>query len=109
MLAVFDASSASQGGAASAILAFLDIRDDVRRKGSFQGHELAVRAGADLGTFRVRQGEEHGNPFPNPSGSSVNLAARLEAKAGTWEILISDTLAEQVEGDFELEPRESFE
>lgn len=103
--AAFGAPWAFERDAESALLALIDIRDDVRRQKEFEGHELAIRAGADTGIVNVRLTEEHGRPRPDLFGSPVNLAARLEAQSDTWEILISDTLADQVRGVFELEQK----
>ncbi len=106
--AAFGAPWAFERDAESAIRALLDIREDVHRRGGYQGHELAIRAGAATGTVNVRLTEESGRPRPDLFGSPVNLAARLEAQAETDEILISDNLAEQVQGIFELEGRQSW-
>jgi|GEM_PF-2856189 len=104
----FGAPWAFERDAESAIQAILAIREEVRRLGNFEGHDLAIRAGADTGTVSVRLTEVQGRPAPDLFGSTVNLAARLEAAAATWEVLISDTLADQVRGVFEMEPREPF-
>lgn len=106
--AAFGAPWAFERDSESALRALLDIRDEIRRKGGFEGHELAIRAGAASGTVNVRLTEEHGRARPDLFGSPVNLAARLEAQSDTWEILISDTLADQVSGVFELEPRAAW-
>ncbi len=106
--AAFGAPWAFERDAESALRALLDIREDIRRKGTFEGHELAIRAGADTGTVNVRLTEEQGRARPDLFGSPVNLAARLEAIADTWEILVSDTLAAQVRGLFELEKRPAW-
>ncbi|MCE5229466.1 AAA family ATPase [bacterium] len=108
VFAAFGAPWAFERDAESGLRAVLEIRDEVRAKGNFEGYPLAVRAGADCGTVNVRLDTIHGQRRPDLVGSTVNLAARLQAAAETWEILVSDTLADQVRGIFNMEARPPF-
>jgi class 3 adenylate cyclase/tetratricopeptide (TPR) repeat protein len=109
VFAAFGAPWAFERDAESGLRALLEIREEVRRRGSFEGHELSIRAGADCGTVNVRLTRVHHQTRLDLFGSTVNLAARLQAAAETFEILVSDTLADQVRGVFEMEPRAEFE
>lgn len=109
VFAAFGAPWAFERDSESALHALLDIREDVRGKTDFAGHPIAIRAGANFGPLDVRWSEEQGQQRIQLFGSTVNLAARLEAQADTWEILISAEMAEQVRGAFVLEPRTEFE
>lgn len=108
VFAAFGAPWAFERDSESALQALLDIREDIRRKGQYAGHPLAIRAGSDFGPVNVRTTDVQGRQTPDLFGSTVNLSARLEAQADTWEILISDTMATQVGSVFELEPRTPF-
>jgi class 3 adenylate cyclase/tetratricopeptide (TPR) repeat protein len=109
VFAAFGAPWAFERDAESAIRALIDIREDVRRQGTFQDFPLAIRAGADSGPLNVRLTATQGQSRPDLFGSTVNLAARLEAQAATWEILVSESLADQVRHVCVLETREAFE
>lgn len=108
VFAAFGAPWAFERDSESALQALLDIREDIRQKGQYAGHPLAIRAGSDFGPVNVRTTDVQGRQTPDLFGSTVNLSARLEAQADTWEILISDTMATQVGSVFELEPRTPF-
>ncbi len=107
-LAVFGAPYAFERDSESALQSLLDIRNEIRQRGKFLGQDIAIRAGAHTGTVHVQLTKVHGENRLDIFGSTVNLAARLEARAETWEILISDTLAEQMQGLFILEARTAF-
>ena len=107
--AAFGAPWAFERDSESALLALLAINEEVRRKGTFAGHKLALRAGAAYGLVQVGLTNEGGRLRPDVFGSAVNLASRLEAKANTWDILISDDLANQVRAAFELAKGPAFE
>ena len=107
--AAFGAPWSFERDAESALQALLEIRDEIRAQGRFEGSDVAIRAGAETGPVNVRLTEVHGQARPDLFGSTVNLAARLEAEAQTWEILLSDTLADQVSDLFDLEPRPPFQ
>ena len=109
VFAAFGAPWAFERDAESGLQALLAIREEISRHGSFAGHPITIRAGADCGTVGVRLVKIHGQTRPDLIGSTVNLAARLQAAAETWEILISDTLADQVRGIFRMESRPKFE
>ncbi|MBX3728112.1 MAG: tetratricopeptide repeat protein [Candidatus Sumerlaeia bacterium] len=108
VLAAFGAPWAFERDAEGALLCLLDIVEEVRARGAWQGHELAVRAGATNGVLNVVFAEVGGTRVPDVLGSTVDLASRLEERAATWEILIPGEFAELVGGAFVLEPREPF-
>jgi class 3 adenylate cyclase/tetratricopeptide (TPR) repeat protein len=108
VLAAFGAPWAFERDAEAALLCLLDIVGEVRAQGAWQGHELGVRAGAANGVLNVVFADVAGTRVPDVLGSTVDLASRLEERAGTWEVLIPGEFAELVGGAFVLEPRESF-
>jgi class 3 adenylate cyclase/tetratricopeptide (TPR) repeat protein len=108
IFAAFGAPWAFERDTESAIRALIDIRNDIRTKGDFEGFPLGMRAGADFGSVNVRLTDVQGQPRPDLFGSTVNLSARLEDRADSWEILISDNMALQVQQVFTLEPREPW-
>lgn len=109
VMAAFGAPWAFERDSESAMRALLAIREDVRRKGTFAGHPIAVRAGADFGALNVRLVEIQGRKRLSVTGTQANLAARLQDHAGTLDILISENMAGQIGSAFELEKREPFE
>ena len=109
VFAAFGAPYAFERDAESALKALLEIRAVIRERGTYEGHPLSIRAGADTGVVNVRLTTVQGQMRPDLFGSAVNLAARLQEAADTWEILISDTLAQQIRPLFKLDPRPAMQ
>ncbi len=104
----FGAPASFERDAESAVRAMLEIKEEIREKGTFEGHPLAIRGGADSGMVSVRPIDMQGKKLFDLFGSTVNLAARLQDRADTGEILVSETVADQVRGIFELEAKDPF-
>jgi class 3 adenylate cyclase len=89
VLATFD-------GPARAIRCACDIRDAVKPLG------LSIRSGLHTGEVEVTESDVH--------GVAVHVAARIAARAGSDEVLVSETVPALVLGSrLEFEPRGSYE
>ncbi len=106
VFAAFGAPWAFERDAEAGIECLLEIREAVRRKGSFDGHGLHIHAGAANGVINVDMVEEGGRRRPDLFGTAVNLASKLQQHAEPDCILIPQPLGEFVIYKFSLRKRE---
>jgi adenylate cyclase len=86
--------------AGSAVAMALDVREDVRRlAGSWRrrGHDLALGVGVAQGYATLGRIGYPGRSDYAAIGSVTNLAARLCADAGPWQVLVTDRVLAHVE------------
>ena len=86
--------------AGAAIAMSLAVREDVRRLASGwarRGHDLALGIGVAQGFATLGRIGYPGRSDYAAIGSVTNLAARLCAEAGWWQVLVTDRVLAQVE------------
>ncbi len=86
--------------AGSAVAMALAVRDDVRRLSAAwarRGHDLALGIGIAQGYATMGRIGYPGRSDYAAIGSVTNLAARLCADAGPWQVLVTDRVLAQVE------------
>lgn len=106
--AAFGAPWAFERDSEAAIRCLLAIAERVRERGSFDGEPLAVRSGAASGVINVALLNESGRARPDLIGSPVNLAARMQAHAKVFEVVVPKQLADLISPAFEVEVGEPF-
>ncbi|GAA1446197.1 hypothetical protein GCM10009641_69240 [Mycobacterium cookii] len=86
--------------AGSAVAMALDVREDVRRLATGwhrRGHDLALGVGVAQGYATLGRIGYPGRSDYAAIGSVTNLAARLCADAGPWQVLVTDRVLADVE------------
>lgn len=86
--------------AGAAVAMALDVREDVRRLASGwhrRGHDLSLGAGVAQGYATLGRIGYPGRSDYAAIGSVTNLAARLCADAGPWQVLVTDRVLAHVE------------
>ena len=93
--------------AGAAIGMSIAVRDDVRRLASGwvrRGHDLGLGIGVAQGFATLGRIGYPGRSDYAAIGSVTNLAARLCAEAGWWQVLVTDRVLAQVEDRVAAEP-----
>lgn len=100
VMALFNVPIRQTDHARRAIVAAAELRGAVAELGVRLGLPLCASVGVATGYARVgRLGSDDARDY-TAIGDVVNLAARLEAKAGAGEILVSETSRTQYSGEF---------
>jgi class 3 adenylate cyclase len=102
VMAVFGLPTAHDDDAARAAAAALALRDRVRADPEL-GDRLPIRLGLSTGEVVAAMGSAGGGDFL-VTGDSVNVAARLQQGAGTWEIVASERTARATGDGFAFGP-----
>lgn len=103
LLASFGAPVACEDASLQACRAALDFQDELRRNEAAIEHRFGVtphfRVGVSGGTVVVGHMGPNAGMDLNIMGQPVNAASRLQEMARPGQILISDSIFEQVEGE----------
>ncbi|MGH2488990.1 MAG: ATP-binding protein, partial [Candidatus Limnocylindria bacterium] len=91
VMAVFGLPTAHDDDAARAVAAALALRDEVRADSGL-GDRLPIRLGISTGEVVAAMGGGGGGDFL-VTGDAVNVAARLQQGAASWEIACSERTA----------------
>jgi len=101
VMAVFGLPAAHDDDAARALAAALALRDRVREDPGL-GDRLPIRLGLSTGEVVAAMGREGGDFLV--TGDAVNVAARLQQGAGSWEIVCSERTARAAGDGFAFGP-----
>ncbi len=108
VMALFGAPIAHENDAERAVLAALEMLDVVER-GNVGGRDLAIRVGLNLGEVVAAQIGAESRLQYTAMGDVVNVASRLEGRAETNSVLVSEPVHRRIAGRFETEEREPLE
>ena len=110
VMAVFGLPTAHDDDAARAAAAALSLRDRVRSEPGL-GDRLPIRLGLSTGEVVASVGlvERPGTSDFLVTGDAVNVAARLQQSAGSWEIWCSDRTARATGDNFVFGPAREIE
>ncbi len=106
VMAVFGLPTAHDDDAGRAAAAALALRDQVREDPAL-GERLPIRVG--LSTGEVVAAMETDRSDFLVTGDAVNLAARLQQGASSWEIVCSERMAQAAGPGFTFGPAQEFE
>ena len=101
VMAVFGMPTAHDDDAGRAAAAALALRDQVRDDPAL-GDRLPIRLGLSTGEVVAAMDTERSDFLV--TGDAVNLAARLQQGAGSWEIVCSDRMAQAAGPGFAFGP-----
>ncbi|HUP21097.1 MAG TPA: adenylate/guanylate cyclase domain-containing protein, partial [Gemmatimonadota bacterium] len=109
VMALFGAPIAHENDAERAVLAALELLDAVERKNQETGRDLAIRVGLNLGDVVAAQIGAESRLQYTAMGDVVNVASRLEGRAETNTVLISESVHARIADRFETEEREPLD
>jgi class 3 adenylate cyclase/tetratricopeptide (TPR) repeat protein len=106
VMAVFGLPTAHDDDAGRAAAAALALRDQVRDDPGL-GDRLPIRVGLSTGEVVAAMDAERSDFLV--TGDAVNLAARLQQGAGSWDIVCSERMAQAAGPGFAFGPPQEFE
>jgi ABC-type transport system substrate-binding protein/class 3 adenylate cyclase len=108
LYALFGVPSAHEDDAERAVRAALAVQEAIASYAAdvteAYGVELSARIGINTGPVVLLPEDAPPEERYNALGDTVNVAARLQAQAGSGGFVVGPTTARQVAGAFELEP-----
>ncbi len=106
VMAVFGLPVAHGDDAERALAAALELRDRVRADPKL-GDRMPIRLGVNTGEVVATRDASAGDFLV--TGDAVNVAARLQQAAGSWEIVCGERTARAADGAFAFEPTVAVE
>ncbi len=108
VMALFGAPVAHEDDPERAVRSALEIREAIRQLGQQAGLDLDTTAGINSGEVVVKSFGDERRADYSALGDAVNLASRLQGKAGRGEVYVSKAVWQRTRSIFEWRELEAF-